>query len=153
CVTANGGSLDDRDPDDWFAEPEPSPPRRTPPRPPTPRGHDTPPAGGTLPSIDDWFSGERTGTRRHRVRPLRSTTRVTVAAGIVALVAALIALAAAGVFSGRSPSHAATRSNHPAPAATTPATAPRTNPLQHPTTTLKPGEHGVQVRRLQRALG
>ena len=77
---------------------------------------------------------------------------MTVAAGVVALVAGLIALAAAGVFSGRARSHAATRSNRPAPAATTGAAAPTTSPLQLPTTTLKPGEQGAQVRRLQRAL-
>ncbi len=74
------------------------------------------------------------------------------AAGLVALVAGLIALAAAGVFSGRSRSHAATRPNRPVPAATTQAAAPTTSPRPLPTTTLTPGDHGPQVRRLQQAL-
>lgn len=146
-VMANGN----RDLDDWFAEPEPSPPRRTHPRPSIPRAQDSPPPTDKS-TVDDRLGGEGADAPRP-IRSVRawSTARTTVAAGVLAVVLIVIALAAAGVFSGGARSHAVTTSTHAAPTATTPA-APSKNTTALPTTTLKPGDHGPQVRRLQRAL-
>jgi hypothetical protein len=122
--------LDDRD--DWFVDPgEPQGP-------------------------DDWLEPEPAERPARgfipRSRPGRRT--VLIAAGAV-LVLLLVGLAIGGVFSG---------SKHPA---TTPTTAPSTttqpsttktqapstrNVPSAPTTTLKPGDQGAQVTKLQRAL-
>jgi len=144
---ANGN----RDLDDWFAEPEPAPPRRTHPRRSTPRAQDSPPPSDKS-RVDDWLGGQSADAPR-LIRSVRawSTARTTVAAGVLAVVLIVIALAAAGAFSSGARRHAVTTSTHAAPTATTPAAASK-NATALPRTTLKPGDHGPEVRRLQRAL-
>jgi murein L,D-transpeptidase YcbB/YkuD len=143
----------DWDPDDWFAESEPSPPRRV-------------RSGGAarvdqesrtveqgwLPA-EDWLSNVETSrTRRPRfASERRLSTRSLIAAGAFALVLLLIGLAAAGVFSTTSRSRAGTPSTS-GRSTPTRSTRPKAVPVQIPTTTLKLGDHGPQVRALQRAL-
>jgi Putative peptidoglycan binding domain len=135
------------DPDDWFDEPRVPPERR----PRTPADQDQ------TAVVDDWLTGEDLeGRGGLRLGGLELTNRQAAAAGaVVALVILLIGLAAGGVFSsGGSPT--ATLSTGPG---TTPATsaggstqpAPSTA-VTGPTTALKPGDSGTQVKALQRAL-
>jgi peptidoglycan hydrolase-like protein with peptidoglycan-binding domain len=84
---------------------------------------------------------------------------VPVAAGAVLVLVLLIGgLAVAGVFSSSKPPPAATTHRVTTTPATTPATTPRTTTkaavtnVPAPTTTLKPGDTGAQVKALQRAL-
>ena len=135
------------DPDDWFDEPRVPPERR-------PR---TPVDQGQTAVVDDWLTGEDLeGRGGLRIGGLELTNRqAAAAAGVVALVVLLIGLAAGGVFSsGSSPT--ATLSTGPAPA-TSAGAGGTTQPAQStavkgPTTTLKPGDTGPQVKALQRAL-
>jgi peptidoglycan hydrolase-like protein with peptidoglycan-binding domain len=61
-------------------------------------------------------------------------------------------LAIAGVFSGGTPTPSETTTQAPT-ISTTPTTTPTVAPaVPAPTTTLKPGDTGAQVKKLQRAL-
>lgn len=134
------------DPDDWFADPDRAQSRRA-------RQPARPPGAGT--DEDDWIADD---PRWRRSRPAFAASLpdrwVPMAAGAVLVVVFIVAvLAFAGVFSSSTPT--------PAP----PITPANTNPVTTPTTTqaaapvvpvptapLKPGDTGVQVKRLQRAL-
>jgi hypothetical protein len=134
------------DPDDWFAGPDRAQSRRA-------RQPERAPGAGT--DEDDWIADD---PRRRRSRPALAASLpdrwVPMAAGAVLVVVFLVAvLAFAGVFSSSTPT--------PTP----PITPVDTNPVTTPTTTqaaapvvpvptapLKPGDTGVQVKRLQRAL-
>ena len=122
-----------QDPDDWFAESDW--------------------AGGPAAAQPDDFDRFE---RRGRLSELTLTLRtLLVAALVVVAVIVVIGLAIGGVFSG---------SGHPrtSPPATTPQTTkPTTTPtttaaraprVVAPASTLKPGDTGTQVKRLQRAL-
>ncbi len=122
---------DDRD--DWFADENGEPVLESDP----------------VSSEDDWFVPV---PRVERTRPLRERTRTLVIGG--AGVAVLLAiLAAAGVFSsGGSPKPRPIVTTPPrTPVTTTPATHTKPVPAL-PTATLKPGDTGTQVKKLQRAL-
>jgi Putative peptidoglycan binding domain len=97
---------------------------------------------------DDWLAEP---VERAERRGLGDVGRVWLVGGIVVVVL-LVVLAAAGVFSGGSKAPA-TIPTTTQPASTTPpvtTTAPKVSAV--PTTTLKPGATGAQVRALQRAL-
>jgi hypothetical protein len=104
-----------------------------------------------VPRSDDWLSGDEPVAPSGRRGPV--STRTLVLGALLAVVLLVIGLAAGGVFSGGGAKH---------PLATTITTTPRqtttprtTRPsavVPAPTTTLKPGDKGVQVRRLQGAL-
>ena len=138
--------------DDWFAEPEPPMPRKGPSSGPVCGEFEALAAEKQAPSVDDWLSsGETVRTRRPRLaRADVSTSRAAVAAGVLALVLLLVGLAAAGVFSGGSRPRALITST--LPRTTTAPSTPKAVPARVPTTTLKVGDHGQQVRVLQRAL-
>jgi murein L,D-transpeptidase YcbB/YkuD len=140
-------------PDDWFAEPEPSPPRRVRSGGAARVDHELRTVEqGRLPA-EDWLSNVETArTRRPRFAGERHlSTRSVIAAGAFALILLLIGLAVAGVFSTTSRSRASTPSTS---GRSTPTRSPRPKavPVQIPTTTFKLGDHGPQVRALQRAL-
>lgn len=124
---------DDRD--DWFAEPEPGPAAR-----PGPAG-------------DDWIRDDAAAPRTGRREPFRATRSVRLAAsGVGALIVLLLVLWAAGAFGGgASPPTRPAATTTQAPTTSTPAAAAPA-PVPAPTTTLKPGSSGPQVKRLQRAL-
>jgi putative peptidoglycan binding protein len=103
-------------------------------------------------SADDWLS-ERPGPERSIASRLPRRGLLAVAALLLLLFFGI--LAAAGVFSGN-----ARRSTPPIPstprstpvATTAPTTTQTTTQPTLPTTTLKPGDHGAAVSRLQQAL-
>jgi hypothetical protein len=120
--------------DDWFAGIEPR----------EPSALEADPASAE----DDWLAPS---LPPRRARPAQVDRRVlVVAAGFVVVLLAV--LAAAGVFS--SGGHKKLQPIVSTPATTVPATTPTTTPrvAALPTTTLKPGDTGAQVRALQRAL-
>jgi hypothetical protein len=132
------------DPDDWFADPERAPPRRA---------RASARTSGQGADEDDWI-GDSPRSRRPRPAfaaslPDRSLPLV---AGVLLFVILLVGwLSLKGVFSSSSPTLPATTqlSTTPTTPTTTQAAAP-TVPL--PTAPLNPGDTGVQVKRLQRAL-
>ncbi|HEX4678645.1 MAG TPA: peptidoglycan-binding protein [Gaiellaceae bacterium] len=143
------------DPDDWFAEPDRAPPPRR------VRLGERPAAPSPVEADeDDWVAGTR--TRRSRAqRPAFASSLpdrwVPIAAGAVLVLVLLIGgLAVAGVFSSSKPTQAATTHQ----ITSTPTTTTRTRrtttaavtSVPAPTTTLKPGDTGAQVKVLQRAL-
>jgi hypothetical protein len=141
------------DPDDWFAEPELVPSRRARQRPAGPAAR--------LPESeadeDDWIGDDLRAPRQGPTFASSLPDRwVPIAAGVLLLAILLIGgLALAGVFSGSSkPEQAVTTAPLPA----TPTTTARTTTqaagtsVPAPTTTLKPGDTGPQVKALQRAL-
>jgi murein L,D-transpeptidase YcbB/YkuD len=137
---------DDQDPDDWFSEQEPK--RRRQARAPA---RSAKPERRVAGAAEDWIrdASPSDGERSHQPRSMRA---LAVAAS--ALVLLLIALAAGGLFSSNSQQPAA-----PPPTTTGATTAPaqtvpvqRRRPTPPPSTTLKPGDTGVQVKALQRAL-
>ena len=129
------------DPDDWFADPERAPPRRA-------------RASARAAAQDDWIGDE---PRRRRPGPefLASLPDqwVKVAAGVLFLLILLIGLLSlTGAFSSSKAPPAATTTQS-ATTPTTPTTTPPVTPtVAVPTAPLKPGDTGVQVKRLQRAL-
>ena len=143
-----------RDLDDWFAEPEPSPPRRGRRLERTSDGESPTLERGRAGSTDDWVASSDTASgRKSRFgvgRPLSDARLAGLAVAALAVVL-LIGLAAAGVFSGGSHqlTTAATTARQAAPA---PSARPPARPVRAPATTLKPGDSGVQVKVLQRAL-
>lgn len=134
--------------DDWFDEPEPADAwstrvdriararQRT---------------GDAEPAEDDWLRDTRPHPSRTRRRPRRPPTRLLAVAALLLCVLFGI-LAAVGVFSSSSPTKAGTTVARPP---TTTAPAPTTTQAAGPpvpTATLKPGDSGPSVSRLQRAL-
>jgi Putative peptidoglycan binding domain len=124
-----------RDPDDWFAESDW--------------------AGGPAPALDDDFEPAARG--RAGLTDLTFTLRTLLLAALaVVAVIVVIGLAIGGVFSSSGPNPA---TSPPATTPTTPkSTTTPTTTAAHaprnlaPTATLKPGDTGAQVKRLQRAL-
>jgi hypothetical protein len=133
------------DPDDWFADSERAPQRRG--RPPAR-------AGEPGADEDDWTAEHR---RLRRPRPTFAASLpdqwVPLAAGaLLVLILVIAGLALAGVFSSSTPAPTppiASVSTVVTTPTTTHATAPT---VAAPTTTLKPGDTGAQVKALQRAL-
>jgi hypothetical protein len=137
-----------RDPDDWFDEPEPVPPRR-PRRPPVQADPDAQTREHAAMPADDWLAPESLTRKRRPARmPPIASRRMLAALGIAAALL-LIGLALGGVFSGTGTKKAnAPLATESAP--TTALTQPQTVPL--PAATLKLGDHGNAVKQLQRAL-
>ena len=156
---ADGDPPRDSDLDDWFAGLDNDAPQRT------RRAAGVEPSDGTSAApdaFDDWVSDEH-APRRADESPGNEgfTVRLgtLVAVGGIALVLLLVAgLALGGVFSGGGTSPTTTSTTTPGTTTiqtrsttTTPA-APTSPVAPAPATTLKPGDQGVQVKRLQRAL-
>jgi Putative peptidoglycan binding domain len=141
-----------RNPDDWFSGLEPG---RSPGD--GPNGWSAPPARGEGGEDDDWLGDDPRPRRPHSDSPVADffadRRRVAmVAGGLLAVIVLIAVLAAAGVFSGSN------ESAPPTVPTTLPTTTAQTTPpppaptFAAPTTTLKPGDTGAQVRVLQRAL-
>jgi hypothetical protein len=157
-----GRDPDDRDPDDWFAEPEPPVARRA-------RAEERraePEVAPAEPDAgDDWLgTGDRKPPRAPRHSPLAEPRLLIAGVGALAVLIVVV-LALSGVFSSSSPRRAATtrpsttRPSTTGPGttragtttrATTTGTAPAATPA--PSVPLKPGDQGPQVTLLQRAL-
>jgi murein L,D-transpeptidase YcbB/YkuD len=137
------------DPDDWFADPDRAPPPRR------ARLGERPAAPPRLEADeDDWVAG---GRRSRAQRPAFASTLpdrwVPIAAGAVLVLILLVGgLAVAGVFSSSKPKQAATTQPITSAPTTTPTTTAVVRSVPAPTTTLKPGDTGAQVKALQRAL-
>lgn len=140
------------------------------------RGRETP----SNPEVDDWFgeddwfadeAAEQPATRpapawperepapvlRARVGEFTFTVRtLLVAGGLVALAVVVVVLAVAGVFSSGKSHAPPSGPSRPATTGSTTThntpTVPAATPPVAPTTTLKPGDTGAQVKVLQRAL-
>jgi hypothetical protein len=133
------------DPDDWFAGSDGAPRRARPGA-----------ARAPEPDDDDWVGGIGGARRPRMARTSLSESfpdrRVPIVAGAVLLLIVLVAgLALAGVFSGSKQTQAATTAPFTAPT-TAPTTTQAVTTVPAPTTTLKPGDTGAQVKALQRAL-
>jgi hypothetical protein len=139
-----------RDPDDWFEEPEPVPPRRPGARRVVQVDPDAPTHEQTALPLDDWLASEPPSRRRRSGTGGQIANRRILAAAAIALAVLLIGLAVGGVFSGgaKSPSTRPTTTRAAAATTTTRATAS----LVVPTATLKLGDTGPAVKELQRAL-
>jgi hypothetical protein len=137
-----------RDPDDWFDEPKPVPPRR-PRRPHVQADPDAQTREHAAMPADDWLALESLRRKRRPTRiPAIGNRRLVAALGI-ALALVLVGLALGGVFSGagkKKPNAQPTSQSAPP----TTQTQPQTVPL--PAATLKLGDHGNAVKQLQRAL-
>jgi hypothetical protein len=137
-----------RDPDDWFDEPQPVPPRR-PRRPHLQAGPDAQTREHAAMPADDWLAPESPRRNRRPARiPAIGNRRLLAALGI-ALALVLVGLALGGVFSGagkKKPTAQPTSESAP----TTTQTQPQTVPLA--AATLKLGDHGNAVKQLQRTL-
>jgi len=143
---AGRGTQRDRDSDDWFADPEPSARRRR--EQATPEDEVAQARERTqAPATDDWLAVTPATERAPRFAA-RDTVLLVAAALAVLLLAGL---AAAGVFSGGHHRAPATVTTTPRAPTTTAVTTTRTFAAL-PTSTLKPGDTGVQVQELQRAL-
>lgn len=132
------------DPDDWFAGDE----RRT------RIDWDATGDGGSEPV--EWYDAPT--DREPRSGPSVRLGTLLAGGAVLLVVVVLVVLAASGVFSGGGGSSATTTSTGEgtttAQTPTTPTTTP-TKPATRtpaPTTTLKPGDSGAQVKVLQRAL-
>jgi hypothetical protein len=142
------------DPDDWFG-----PVGDDPPRPPGGTALEAPArAGEASVTEDDWLD-PAPADRLDAVETgltVRLGTLLVAAAILLALV--LVAgLAVGGVFSGGGTKGGTGTTAPPTVTTTqTPSTTPTTTPasaaVPAPATTLKPGDTGAQVKRLQRAL-
>jgi hypothetical protein len=134
------------DPDDWFADPDRAPGRRA--RQPAR-------AFGTDADEDDWIAE---GRRARRPRPAFAASlpeRWVPMAGAALLVLILLVgvLAFAGAFDSSKPTPIPPITPVVTNPVTTPTTTQATAPaVSVPTAPLKPGDTGVQVKRLQRAL-
>lgn len=122
--------------DDWFAEPEPA-------------------TSSTPPAEDDWLADRPPREPERRFTGSIERRRAALV-GVIALALLLIGLAVGGVFSGggspTAPTTAttSTQTTTTQPTTTTTTTAP--TPVRAPTTTLKSGDSGAEVKALQRAL-
>jgi peptidoglycan hydrolase-like protein with peptidoglycan-binding domain len=99
-----------------------------------------------LPPADDSL-GSSAPSRARRPPFASDSTRKALAIGGILLVLLLVSLALAGVFSGSSKHSTAGTTTVRTTSSTT-----KTPAAQPPTTTVKPGDRGAQVRALQRAL-
>lgn len=137
-----------RDPDDWFDEPQPVPPRR-PRRPPVQADPDAQTREHAAMPVDDWLAPESLPRKRRPARTPPIGNRRMLAALGIAFALLLIGLALGGVFSGTGNKNAnAPLTTERAP--TTPQSQPQTVPL--PAAKLKLGDQGNAVKQLQRAL-
>ncbi len=133
------------DPDDWFSEPDVTESLR-----------EQPPSSTVeVAEVDDWLDESDTAAPRRRRRSSGggndARIAIAVGSGLVALL--LIGLAVAGVFSSGTSSPPAplfTITTHPS--TTTGKTSTTPSNVAAPTTSLKPGDTGEQVKVLQRAL-
>ena len=136
----------DPDPDDWFSEPDVAEAVR-----------DQPSTTSTAEEteVDDWLDGSATEAPRRRRRSgggMSANARAAIVIGAVLLVLLLIGLALGGVFSSggkKATPPLFTISTQTGTTSTTPTTP---SGVAAPTTTLKPGDTGSQVKELQRAL-
>jgi hypothetical protein len=137
-----------RDPDDWFDEPEPTPPRR-PSRASVRVDPDTQTPEQTATPADDWLAPEPLTRKRSSLRAARiANRRILIALGI-AVALLLVGLALGGVFSGGGNK----RANTPPATQTAPTTTQSSTPtFVLPAETVKLGDHGAAVKELQRAL-
>lgn len=138
--------------DDWFDEPEPAA---------QPRRRGSRRAAGPGPAEDDvWTIPDAQARSRGRTRRQsyvvggRSVTTTQLAVAGASAVALLLAvLAAAGAFSSGPAKQATPPPTLPATTVTVTTTStPSTTGTKAPTTTLKPGDTGAQVKLLQQAL-
>jgi len=126
-----------QDPDDWFEDSEPAPQPQT--------------APGDEGAPDDWLHDANPPPSR----PLRTRVdRRILLLAAVAVALLLIGLAAAGVFSSGTATipPAVTSTPTSTNTITQPTTTPPARSQPPPTATLKPGDTGAQVKRLQHAL-
>ena len=136
------------DPDDWFSEPDVTESVREQPA-------TTSTAEAT--EVDDWLDGSATAAPRRRRRSgggMSANARAGIVIGAVLLVLLLIGLAVGGVFSsGNGKSGKQPLFTISTPKTSTTGTTPTTSAgVAAPTTALKPGDTGPEVRVLQRAL-
>ncbi len=146
-----------RDPDDWFAGSDSALFER-----PRDTGAPRKPAveKAALPvADDDWLDEEPLAAAGSVPREASISLRAALAVAVIVVLLVLAGLTAGGVFSGGGGHPATTPTTAPAittsqpPRTTTaPVTSPAPQTLPAPATTLGPGDKGVQVRRLQRAL-
>jgi hypothetical protein len=138
----------DRDPDDWFADSERVPSRGG-------RPDERPTVAASRVDADDWIGGSRSrrAQRRKLAESLPEGWAPIVAGGVLLVILVLAGLAVGGVFSSTpKPTVIPTATQIASTPTTTPATTPAAPTVPAPTTTLKPGDTGAQVRALQRAL-
>jgi hypothetical protein len=137
----------DPDPDDWFSEPDVAEAVR-----------DQPSTTSTAEAteVDDWLNGSDTAAPRRRRRSgggMSTNARAGIAIGAVLLVLLLIGLAAGGVFSsGGKKATPPLFTISTAKTSTTGTTPTTPSGVAAPTTVLKSGDTGPQVKVLQRAL-
>ena len=147
-----GEGGDERDLDDWFAEPKPLPDQWSLPR-PEPDEEAAPAEEGEL---ADWLQ-ELPHAAQRSLRQLGRAVgarRLALAAALLGL-CLLIGLVAAGVFSGHSPRASAPTAGSTPLSGLTASSAPapfRPPALSPPATTLKLGARGPRVIALQRTL-
>jgi hypothetical protein len=144
------------DPDDWFAGPAGAPRARS--REAVPAADEAtvvrrrlPPAGD-----EDWLDDDA-ARRAGRPNPLANLSvkrQRALAVGAAAVLLLVIGLVVSGVFSGGGKKPATTSTTSPGTTQSTPTqpTRPARPAATAPTTTLKPGDQGAQVKLLQRAL-
>ena len=105
---------------------------------------------------EDWLDDRRPlAAGRDRVlESLRGNRRLVAVAAVIVVVLLVAGLVAAGVFSGGGGGGQATTSTTTPGTTTTQTSTPPPTPVATPapTTTLKPGDQGAQVKVLQRAL-
>ena len=137
----------DPDPDDWFSEPDVAEAVRDQPA-------TTSAAEAT--EVDDWLDGSDTAAPRRRRRSgggMSANARAGIVIGAVLLVLLLIGLAVGGVFSSGGKKATPPLFTISTPKTATTGTTPTTSAgVAAPTTALKPGDTGPEVRTLQRAL-
>ena len=134
------------DPDDWFSEPDV-----------TESFRDQPATTSTAEAteVDDWLDESATAAPRRRRRSgggMSANARTGIVIGVVLLVLLLIGLAVGGVFSSGKKKATPPLFTISTPKTTTATTPTTPSGVPAPTTTLKPGDTGPQVRALQRAL-
>ncbi|HEY8644410.1 MAG TPA: peptidoglycan-binding domain-containing protein, partial [Gaiellaceae bacterium] len=104
---------------------------------------------------DDWVADGRRPRRQasNFAASLPDRWVPIVAGGVLVVILLAAVLAISGVFSNSSaPTQAATTNQITSTPTTTPTTTPAVTSVPAPTTTLKPGDTGTQVKALQRAL-
>jgi hypothetical protein len=136
------------DPDDWFDEPDPVPPRR-PSRPSARVDPDAQTREQTATPADDWLVPEPLTRKQRPARAARIGNRRNLITLGIALALILIGLALAGVFSGGSNKRASSTSQGQTAPTTTHSP---TSTLVLPASIVKLGDHGNTVKELQRAL-
>ena len=141
----------DTEADDWFVDLGDEPPVRA--------GGSTvvvPPDGeARAADDDDWLHGERSSRASDGPSEGLTVSLGTLLAGAAVLLVLIlvVGLAIGGAFSGGKNKAATTAPTTTAQTPTTTSTTPATTAaVPAPATTLKPGDSGTQVKRLQRAL-